>query len=145
MWGQRDGSRHRIYRYTGIRNPVIIPKTPAESVFALLPLDTGVYRTQYIATAGVGRGPLRLSGAERRLHRGTSDSLIPSVRASFGTRALIISARAEARSIDSVARSDVTAQLTPFTFLSFIGAAGRATGTRVHGQHVRLQDELRPR
>jgi hypothetical protein len=130
VWGQlmAVGS---IYRYTGIRNPVIIPKTRAESAFVLLPLDTGVYRTQYIATAGVGRGPLKLSAAER-FYIGARQTLsIPSVRASFGTRALIISARAEARSIDSVARSDVTAQLTPFTFLSFIGAAGRATGTRV--------------
>jgi hypothetical protein len=130
VWGQlmAVGSN---YRYTGIRNPVIIPKTHDDSILALASLDTSIARTQYIATAGVGRGPLRLSATER-LYSGSNQTLsIPSVRASFGTRFLVISARAEARDIDSVAHSDVTAQFTPFSFISLIGAAGREAGKRV--------------
>jgi len=130
VWGQLMAAGS-VYRYTGIRNPVIIPTTHAESLLALVSLDTGVYRGQYIATAGVTRGPFRLSAAER-VYVGAGQTLsIPSVRASFAMRPLVISARAEARSIDSIARSDITAQLTPFSFVSFIGAAGRARGTWV--------------
>src|SRR5262249_43335533 len=89
VWGQlmAVGS---IYRYTGIRNPPINnPTTPLDSARLLIPLDTGVYRTQYIATAGAGRGPLRLSATER-VYIGAGQTMsIPSVRASFGTRPLI--------------------------------------------------------
>ena len=142
-WGQlmAVGS---IYRYTGIRNPVIIPKTPAESAFVLLPLDTGVYRTQYIATAGVGRGPLRLSAAER-VYIGARQTLsIPSVRASFGTR----------RTDHLGARRGTEHRFgRPF---GRDGAAHAFHVSELHrrswpgdrysrsGQHVRLQDELRP-
>jgi hypothetical protein len=119
------------YKYTGIRNPIIIPITAVDSVLARASLDTIVARSQYIATAGVGRGPLRISATERLYSAKSRTLSIPSIRASFGMRALVLSARAEASGIDSTARSDITAQVTPFSFVSFIGAAGRAKSTRV--------------
>jgi TonB-dependent Receptor Plug Domain len=129
VWGQLMASGSN-YHYTGIRNPVIIPTTAAESALAVVSLDTTIARTQYIAALGLSRGPFHLSATER-VYGGSGQTLsIPSVRASFGTRALVLSARAEARGVDSVARSDATVQLTPLSFVSLIGAAGRAKGTR---------------
>ena len=116
------------YGYTGIRTPPsIIPKTPAESALAIASLDTGVFRSQYIATAGLGARPAPTQRRGASLHRGTSDSLVARCARASRPRALIISAYAEARASIPSPVSDVTAQLTPF---SFVSASRRRRPTR---------------
>lgn len=133
VWGQAMvvGSK---YHYTGIRSFTGVPITPHDSLLVTAPLDTNVYRSQYLATVGGGFGPLRLSLTGRVFGGGEHSLFTPSARASFSTRPLIISARVEGKSIDSLSRADVTAQLTPLPFVSFLGAVGRST----------THDEIRP-
>lgn len=64
VWGQAMGVVSS-YRYTGIRNPLIIPVTHDDSILAQISLDTTISRAQYVATFGANRGPLRLSASER--------------------------------------------------------------------------------
>jgi hypothetical protein len=129
-WGQlmAVGSS---YRYTGIRNPVIIPTTPAESLLAQVSLDTTISRVQYVATLGLNKGPLKFSAAGRAFLGGGKTILVPSLRATFATRPFVLTARAETNGVDSVSRADVTAQVTPFSFVSFVGGAGQEKSSRI--------------
>ena len=120
------------YDYTGIRTLIIAnPATAADSALARTSLDTNTFRSQYIATGGIVRGPLRLSGTERLFGAGGRHLSTPSIRASYGLNRLAISAFVEGKSSDSIARSDVTAQFSPLSFVSLIGAIGRSSDSRV--------------
>jgi hypothetical protein len=130
FWGQAMAVGSS-YRYTGIRNPVIVPTTPAESLLAQVSLDTTISRVQYVGTLGFNKGPFKLSAAER-MYIGAGHTIsAPSARASFGTRWLVVTARGEANGVDSASRADVTAQFTPFSFVSVIGATGREKNSRI--------------
>lgn len=121
------------YHYTGIRTAALIanPTTAADSAFNTTSLDTATSRAQYLFTAGTVRGPLRLSATERVIGGGGKAFNIPSVRASFASDLISASAFFEAKSADSSARMDVTAQAMPFSFLSVLGSVGRASDDRV--------------
>jgi hypothetical protein len=120
------------YGYTGIRTvPTTDLKTHEDSVRAVAPLDTNVFRAQYIASVGVVRGPIRASLTQRVFGSGGNHITPPSVRASFVTDRLSVSGFAEATGADSISHSDVTAQLTPLSFVSLLGSAGRVTDNRV--------------
>ena len=120
------------YDYTGIRTLVITnPMTAADSVRAAASLDTNTFRSQYIASGGIVRGPLRVSGTERLFRSSGTHLSTPSVRASFALSRLAISAFIEGKSADSIARSDVTAQFAPLPFVSVIGGVGRTSDSRV--------------
>src|SRR5215467_14354746 len=108
VWGQvmAVGSR---FSYDGIRTfAIAVPKTRLDSIRAFSPLDTGVFRAQYIASVGTVRGPLRVSASERLWKGGGTTISSPSARASFTVGRLAIAGFAEARDADSIARADVT-------------------------------------
>jgi len=119
------------YGYTGIRTvDTTRLETHEDSVLATTPLDTSVFRSQYVASFGVVRGPLRASATQRLFGSGGKHIAPPSLRASFTTERLSLSGFTEAASADSIAHSDVTAQFTPLSFVSLIGGAGRASDHR---------------
>ncbi|HEY9226155.1 MAG TPA: hypothetical protein VIP11_05880, partial [Gemmatimonadaceae bacterium] len=120
------------YVYTGIRTRQFIPpRTPAESLFNLTSLDTSNFRSQYIASAGAGYGPFRLSAAARIFGGGGRSIFSPWGRASFNSRIATISAYAEGASIDSTSRVDISARINPLPFISLLGSAGRTEDSRV--------------
>lgn len=120
------------YDYGGVRTRTVAnPQTAADSAFNRASLDTSVFRSQYVATAGTVRGPLQLSAGARLSSSGGKSLVIPSVRASFLTGRLGINGFAEGKSIDSVAHTDVTAQFTPLSFVSLLGGVGRTTDSRI--------------
>jgi hypothetical protein len=126
------------YDYTGFRSATLpIPQTPEDSALVFGSLDTAAFRGQYVATAGFNRGPFSVSATERLFHGFGSSRLVPSVRASFATRFATISAFAERQNIDSISRGDVTAQVTPFSFLSVVASVGRAHDSHVVNETVR--------
>jgi hypothetical protein len=120
------------YDYTGIRTVRTTDlKTHEDSARAIASLDTTVFRSQYIAAVGVVRGPLRASAEQSFFYQGGRHLAPPSIRASYMTRRLALSGFAQATSADSTSHSDITAQFTPLSFISLIGAAGRVTDSRV--------------
>jgi hypothetical protein len=119
------------YGYTGIRTvPTIGLKNAIDSARAIAPLDTSVFRSQYIAAAGIVRGPLRVSATQRFFGSNGQHIGTPSLRASFLVPRLAVSGFTESASADSIAHTDVTAQFTPMSFISILGGAGRATDNR---------------
>jgi hypothetical protein len=129
FWAQAIASLGK-YDYTGIRTPRPLgsPVLPD----SLLPsLDTSVFRSQYVITAGVTRLGARISATERlRFGSGVKRST-PSVRASYFTGPVAISAFVEGRGVDSVAHADVVARVTPLSFISVAGSASRSADSRV--------------
>jgi hypothetical protein len=90
--------------------------------------DTTRFRAQYVVAGGITLGALRIDGAER-LRIGDDHRLAtPSGRVEFVTGPLSVSAFAEGRGPDSLARAEVTGRLTPLSFVSFLGAAGTSSG-----------------
>jgi hypothetical protein len=119
------------YGYTGIRTvPTIGLKNAIDSARAIAPLDTSVFRSQYIAAVGIVRGPLRVSATQRFFGSNGQHIGTPSLRASFLVPRLAVSGFTESASADSIAHTDVTAQFTPLSFISILGGAGRATDNR---------------
>lgn len=120
------------YDYGGVRTRTIpFPKTAADSAFNNIPLDTNTFRTQYVLTGGTARGPLRVSLTNRLFASGGKSIITPSVRASIALGRWGLSAFAEGKSSDSIARSDVTARFTPLSFVALQASAGRASDHRV--------------
>jgi hypothetical protein len=131
LWAQAMivGSK---YDYTGIRTRTILdPQTPEDSAFNASSLDTSTVRSQYIFTAGTVRGPLRFTASDRVYSGGGRLQNAPSVRGSLAFGPLAVSAFLEGKSVDSASRSDVTAQFTPTSFFSLVGAVGRTGDSRV--------------
>jgi len=136
-----EGSK---YGYTGIRTvPTTDLKTHEDSVLATAPLDTNVFRSQYIATVGIVNGPWRVSGTQRLFGSGGNHISPPSIRASFITGRLSVSGFAEATGADSISHSDLTAQFTPLSFVSLIGGAGKITDSHLPGGGIFTAKYLR--
>jgi hypothetical protein len=139
------------YGFTGTRRANLpVPKTPADSVLSFASLDTGVFRSQYILTAGTARGPIHLSATERLYGARGRHISVPSIRGSFGAFGVAVSAFAESQSIDSISRSDITARLSPVSFVSLLAGAGRTTDGRdednkVSATYARAEAGLRVR
>ena len=120
------------YDYTGTRTVKTTGlTTPQDSALAVTSLDTSVFQRQYIASLGAVRGSLRASASERLFGSGGKRFAAPSVRASFITPRLSVSAFAEATGADSISHSDVTTQLYPLSFISLLAGAGHVTDSRV--------------
>jgi len=136
FWAQALATASR-YGYDGIRtHPVANPTNGPDSVFAFASLDTSEYRSQYIANLGTVIGPLRASVGGRVFGGGAQTLVTPNARMSLSLPGVVLSAFAETKSYDSVARADVTARLAPFSFISAIGSVGIAADYRVPGQTV---------
>lgn len=120
------------FKYTGIRTLIISsPQTKEDSALATATLDTNRFESQYVLTAGTVRGPFRLSGTERLFGANGHHIATPSARASFSMNRLAVSAFVEAKSSDSISRSDVTAQFSPLPFVMLLGGVGRSTDSRI--------------
>ena len=131
VWGQLMlvGSK---YDYTGDRTLLVPnPRTAQDSAIATTSLDTTVFRTQYVASAGVVRGPLRVSATQRVFLSDGRSLFTPSVRASVVLPLVDVSAFIEGKSADSLSHADVTAQFTPTPYLSVIGSVGRSTDDHI--------------
>jgi hypothetical protein len=116
------------YKYTGIRTLIINnPKTQLDSALATTSLDSGAFRSQYIASIGSTRGPLALSASARASNSGGRSTFAPGARAVYQTGLLSAIADAEGPGFDSTSRATVTARLTPFSFVSFLGGFGRTS------------------
>ncbi|HWH50557.1 MAG TPA: hypothetical protein VN651_03375 [Gemmatimonadaceae bacterium] len=125
------------FDYSGIRTLVINnPMTPEDSALSKTSLDTTLFRTQYVATAGATRGLLRVSGTGRFFAQAGKHIVVPSARASFITSRLGVSAFIEGKGVDSMTHGDVTAQFTPLSFVSVIGSVGRSADSRVADSSV---------
>jgi len=116
-------------------------------VLAVASLDTGVFRAQYLATAGIVNGPWRASGGLRLFGGGGTSIASPTLRASFTSERLSVSAFADGTSIDSIAHSDVIAEVRPLSFVAFLGSAGRTTETegdkKFEASYLKAQAGLR--
>lgn len=126
VWAQVLASASK-YDYEGHRTFTAPPTTPAESLLAASSLDTSTSRSQYVASVGSVNGPLKVS-ASARIYSGFGKSItVPAFRASYALNRLSISAYGEGKSVDSTARFDVSARLTPLSFVSVLASAGRTS------------------
>lgn len=131
FWGQLMAVASK-YGYTGVRTvPTTNLKTAAESALAVTSLDTSSYQTQYIGAVGMARGPLRGSVTQRLFLAGGHNIASTALRASFVTDRLSVSAFTQGKSADSLERSDVTAQITPLSFLTVLAGGGRSSEHRL--------------
>jgi hypothetical protein len=131
LWGQVMAVASK-YDYTGIRTaPTFGLTTAAESLAATASLDTSRFRSQYIATVGTVRGPLRLSATQRFIGGGGKTFAVPSVRGSFATPLLTVSGLLEGKSFDSTSRLDATGEFAPLSFVSLLAGVGRVSDDRV--------------
>lgn len=131
LWWQAIASTAK-YDFTGVRTQLInAPKTPADTAFNNVSLDTSNVRSQYVFSVGTVRGPLRLSASERLIGGGGKSFSVPSVRASFVAQRFALSALGEGKSYDSVAHMDVSGQFMPTSYLAVTGGVGRASDDRV--------------
>jgi hypothetical protein len=112
--------------------------------------DTTLSRAQYVVAAGLTKWGARLSATERvrmpeREHTPALPFHVlnpvrkpplgpvlatPSVRASYESRFVSVSAFAEGKGLDSASRAEVMGQFTPFNFLRFGGAVSRVQTSR---------------
>jgi len=74
---------------------------------------------------------LRLSATQRLFGSNGRTFFVPSVRGSFQTGPLVVSAFLEAKSIDSTSHVDVNGEFAPLPFVSVLGGVGRVTDDRV--------------
>jgi hypothetical protein len=128
-WAQALASFGK-YDYTGIRTP-LPAGTPVVPDSELASLDTSIFRSQYVVSAGISRGSARVSVTERLragfgLRRAT-----PSIRGSYARGPLAISAFVEGKGADSVAHGDVIARVSPSSFITLLGSASRSADDRV--------------
>ncbi len=133
-WGQVMAVASQ-YRYTGFRTFTTLPitanpPTAADSALLTASLDTNKYMKQYIATGGTALGPFHASATARLFASGGHTIFAPAARASFTTGIVDVSAYAEAKSADSIARADVSVRFTPLPFISLLGSAARSIDTR---------------
>ena len=129
VWAQALASFGK-YDYTGIRTP-LPAGTPVVPDSELASLDTSIFRSQYVVSAGISRGSARVSVTERLragfgLRRAT-----PSIRGSYARGPLAISAFVEGKGADSVAHGDVIARVSPGSFMTLLGSASRSADDRV--------------
>jgi hypothetical protein len=87
--------------------------------------DSTTYVGQYLLSAGVASGPLRVSATERLRAHGGRVSSSPSGRASAETPLVAASVFAEASSPLSPSRIDATVRLTPASRIALLGSASR--------------------
>ena len=116
------------YKYTGRRTLIINnPQTAIDSALATTSLDSGVFRSQYIASVGSTRGPLALSASLRQSYSGGKSAFGPSARATFQTERLSAIGLVEGKGFDSTSRAELTVRATPLSFVSLLGGVGHTS------------------
>jgi hypothetical protein len=104
--------------------------------------DTTRTSTQYIATGGLTRWGLRLSGVERYHKLQTGGVSATEVRASFERKLLALSLYAERRGADSSSTEEATARLTPLPFFAVAGTVARRHGGTAFGDEDEVSAKL---
>lgn len=95
--------------------------------------DTSLFRSQYVLTGGFNRWGVQLSAAERLRVQNGRRLWTPSARASFSSGILSVNAFAEGLGPDSLSRAEVTGQIAPLPFVSFLGSLGLGSEKRIGG------------
>ena len=103
--------------------------------------DTTRFRSQYLLTVGGTGFGIRVSATERFRSGAGLRFSSPSLRASYVTGPLAVSAYLNGKGTDSVAHSDITARVTPLPFLSFVGSVGRSTSHRSRNLDELVNDD----
>jgi hypothetical protein len=138
-WWAQGVASATTYKYTGTGDTLSITQVPVPDAnppatrpdTQRVDLDTIVSSTQYVLSAGLTRWRVRLNATERlRAWRGATLAT-PSLRASYDVGPLALSALIEGKSADSISRSDVVAQFTPFSRLRFVASAAKSTDSRL--------------
>lgn len=138
-WAQVMAGAHG-YEYDGIRDPnadsLIVDVDPetGDTTRTLVPVDTNRWVGQYLATGGVNLGFVRASAAYRLRVLNGEAFHTPSGRLGVTMGPLAVALSGEWRGIDSIARADAGARVTPFRFLRLGGSVslrddGRAGGS----------------
>ncbi|HEU4641072.1 MAG TPA: TonB-dependent receptor [Gemmatimonadaceae bacterium] len=118
-WVQAIASTHRFDEHT--------PFSATDNA------DTVRTVAQYVAAAGITRGPVRLSATDRfRMVEGSHRNAL-SARASFDHAVLGVSFRAEHRGADTTSEEEAAVRLSPLSFLSLNGAVTRRHGGGLDG------------
>ena len=118
------------YNYTGTRTLIINnPQTPFDSALATTSLDSGAFRSQYIAAVGSTRGPLALSASVRTSYSGSKSAFAPGVRAVYQAGTLSAIGVAEGKGFDSTSHLELTVRAIPLSFVSVLGGAGHSSQT----------------
>jgi hypothetical protein len=116
------------YKYTGIRTLIVFnPRTAFDSALATTSLDSGTFRSQYIASVGSNRGPLALSATANMSSSGGHSVFAPGFRAVYQTGPVSAIGAAQGAGFDSTSRAEVTVRLTPLSFVSLLGGVGRTS------------------
>jgi len=121
-WLQLIASRNGFHEET--------PAPTTDARFGTFPadtVDTSAVRMQYVATGGISRGGVKLTGLVRYKHFDSVDVFTPAVRALWQGKAVGISASVERNADDSLMRSDAELRLQPFQRLALSLAASART------------------
>ena len=110
------------YSYPGDTTGRVVDTLP-DSTIVVPNADTLAYRSQYLITGGITKFGVHVSGAERLQMFNGKTYQIPSARAAFETRWVAASAFAEGKNVDSTARVEVAAKLSPLPFIAVTGTA----------------------
>ncbi|HEY9450191.1 MAG TPA: Plug domain-containing protein [Gemmatimonadaceae bacterium] len=104
--------------------------------------DTTRSGTQYVATAGITRGSLRLSAAERYhvLDDGNLSSL--SGRLTYDRPLVALSLYAEYRGPDTTSTEEASIRFTPLSFLALSGTAARRHGGTSSSDGIDVRGEV---
>ncbi len=100
-------------------------------------LDSVVVQSQWLATVGVTRGSLRLSGTGRLRVQGGESSFAPAVRASWERTRYALSAFAELNGPDSTTRFDLMGRAEVFSWLHLAGGFSQHAPDNVIGGPAR--------
>jgi hypothetical protein len=114
------------------------PTTPAGDTIPIP--DTSAYENQYVATGGITRGGLRLSGTERLRAANHTTSNALSGRAAVDLRMVGLSLLAEQKSAIDPSRLEASAKVVPFDRLAVVGAVSRTGG----GRFMRVIGDVQP-
>jgi hypothetical protein len=121
MWAQAIVS-HSSYNFDPTGSAPITTITTGTLPVDSIKRDTTRAEAQYLATAGINRGPLRLSVAARIRHLDSVTYATPALGGSYAAGRLVVRGNIEGMSIDSLSRDDLAGEFQIRSALR-IGAA----------------------
>jgi hypothetical protein len=128
MWAQAMVS-HSSYTFNPTAAAAITTTTTTPTADSVN-RDTTQAELQYVAAAGINRGPLRLSVTARIRHLDSVTYVTPSVGASYGAGRFGVRGNVEGESIDSLSRADLASEFQVFSAVRIGGAVDRVVDHR---------------
>jgi hypothetical protein len=116
-WGQVVASTSTA-KFSPSKNFPVVLTADSDTVSR----DTTQTQLQYLATAGINRGGLRLAASARIRHADSVTLVTPSINASYLLTGMMVRGDIEGVSADSLSRMDVSAEL-PLRGFAHVGAA----------------------